>query len=340
MKIISLQARIIGTIENCFSNQYKRVRENISIIAYSILRCQNVNTAEISRRMSEVNGLAFKANDMKVYRFLRSNNFHIDDKMWRGHTRLLFRLLEENNTKKSNSLVINIDYTSDTDEFLILYASIVFQGESIPLYFSMRKYQKKSGMHDQKKLEAAFFKALRHLLPKKYEYTIVADRGFGLDRIIEYLEENNFKYVIRVKNNLIIKKTGTVMNINTLPYKNIYLKNITVVRWKRKISIVKRVKEGKEWFLATNLNDQDLKKVGKMYEGRFSIEKMFKNKKSGGFDIEKLQIKKYDRFKRLLFIACTSCAILIFSGLFIKNKSHSIKKNFSLTVNLLSAFSL
>ena len=34
-------------------------------------------------------------------------------------------------------------------------------------------------MSSQKKMEEAFLKQLRHLLSRKYKYTIVADRGFG-----------------------------------------------------------------------------------------------------------------------------------------------------------------
>jgi hypothetical protein len=33
----------------------------------------------------------------------------------------------------------------------------------------MRKYPKRVGMHDHKKLEEAFFRALAHLLPKSYQ---------------------------------------------------------------------------------------------------------------------------------------------------------------------------
>jgi hypothetical protein len=339
MEISSHQKGILNSIESSFSNQYKKIRENISLVAYSIMRCQNVNTAEIARHMTEVNGLGFKANDMKVYRLLQSNNFQVDDKMWRGHIRLLFKMIKENNLKKDRSFIINVDYTSDRDDFLILCASIVIQGESIPLYFSMRKYQKRPGMHDQKKLEAAFFKALRHLLPKKYEYTIVADRGFGLHRIIEYLEENNFKYVLRLNKNLNIEKNGKVSNIKDLPHKNMRINKVRVVKWDKEISLVKCIKDKKSWILATNHSDENSKKARRYYEDRFSIEKMFKNKKSGGFDLERLRVEKYDRFKRLLFIACVAYSIMIFAGLLIRNKSHPIKKNFSLTVKLLLAFS-
>lgn len=236
---------------------------------------------------------------------------------------------------KKKHITINVDYTSDTDDVLILFASINIQGESIPLYFSMRNYPKKSRMHDQKKLERAFFRALKHILPKGFEYLIVADRGFGHDRLIEILESCNFKYVLRTNENLLVKTKDKTINLKNLPH--IY--HVEIQAWQRKVSVVKRVSGCNQWILLTNHEQKSLNRTGRDYEGRFSIEKMFKNKKSGGFDIEKLQIKKYDRFKRILFISCIAYTIMIFCGLFIKDKSHDIKKNFSLSLNLLSAFS-
>ena len=328
MKVSRPISNILNSIESNFSNQYKKIRENISLCAYSMIRCQTINTAEIARYMHEVNGLGFKANDMKVYRLLKSNDFHVDDKMWRGYMRLLFGLIEESGYFKKKQITINVDYTSDTDDFLILFASINRQGESIPLYFSMRNYPKKSGMHDQKKLELAFFRALKHILPKGFEYLIVADRGFAHNRLIDILESCHFKYVLRANENLLVKIKDKTINLNDLPHKNQQLYDVDIQTWQRKVSVVKRVSGNNQWILLTNHEQQNLSRTGRDYEGRFSIETMFKNKTSGGFDLEKLQIKKYNRFKRILFISCIAYTIMIFSGFFIKDKLHDMKKNF------------
>ena len=339
MELIDSQSTILSSIESYFSNQYKNIRKNIALCSYSILRTEKVNTAEIARQMGEVNGLAFKANDMRIYRFLKSKEFQIDDKMWRGYVNLFFSLLQENGVKKNSRIHVNIDFTSDRDDFLILCASIYFKGQSIPIYFSMRNYPKRAGMHDQKKMEQAFFKALKHILPNDYEYLIVADRGFGNERVIRILEELNFKYVLRLNENLNIEGKNGKFNLKDLPKKNKKLHNIEVISWSLKASIVKRVKNDEYWLLSTNLAKKELDKAGGIYERRFSIEKMFKNSKSGGFDIENLLIEKYDRFKKLLFLSCIAYTIMIFTGLFIDENEHPIKKNFFLHLTVLSAFS-
>jgi hypothetical protein len=265
---------------------------------------------------------------MKVYRLLSSKNFQVDDCLFRLYIRLFFKLIKNSGFDKKEALFINVDYTTDKDDFLILCASMRFQGQSIPLYFRMRKYQKRAGMHDQKKLEEAFFRALRHLLPKGYQYIIVADRGFGNERLINILEELDFKYILRLNVNLKFKQSGEQIeaNISERSHKNCYIPHAFIVKWQREITLYKRVQKEDSWILATNQSEELASKIGQGYEGRFSIENMFKNKKSGGFDLEKLKIEKYDRFKRLLFISCIAYSIMIFSGIKVNNHSHSLKK--------------
>ncbi|MDR1233943.1 MAG: hypothetical protein LBJ92_02245 [Holosporales bacterium] len=57
-------------------------------------------------------------------------------------------------------------------------------------------------------MEALFFNELRHILSKKYEYTIVEDIVIGNQRIITTLEELGFTYILRVNENLRIQVPG------------------------------------------------------------------------------------------------------------------------------------
>jgi len=53
--------------------------------------------------------------------------------------------------KGGDKVYLQIDFTSERDNFLILVASVLFSGKAIPLYFSMRNYPKKKGQYNQKK---------------------------------------------------------------------------------------------------------------------------------------------------------------------------------------------
>jgi len=66
--------------------------------------------------------------------------------------------------------LLNIDFTSERDNLLILSASIPFFGRVLPIFFTIRNYPKSKNKLDQKKMEEAFLLRLRHLLPKKFQY--------------------------------------------------------------------------------------------------------------------------------------------------------------------------
>lgn len=337
MKITQPANEFIETISKYFNKENKKIKTNISLCAYAILRSEKINTAEMARYMQEVNNQSFKTNDMRVYRLLQSKNFQVSDRLWRGYIKLIFKLLQEFGIKKGDTLALNVDYTTDRDDFLILCASIQFRGQSIPIYFSLRNYPKRAGMMDQKKLELAFLKSLKHLLPDYFQYILVMDRGFGCKRIIEILENLEFQYIIRLNDNLSIKHKGKNIYSYNLEHKNMSVSKIYVNNWKKYMRLVKHVKNKAYWLLAvspkTNIPAQ-------IYKQRFSIEKMFKNTKSGGFDLEKIFVNKYDRFKRLLFISCLAYSLFVFTGIFIHNKAHSIKKNYFLHLKLLTVFSV
>ena len=122
---------------------------------------------------------------------------------------------------------------------------------------------------------------------------------------------------------------------NSLAHCNMDRKNIFVFAWKRKIRLIKKVKDEAHWLLVAS---DDISQPADLYQERFAIEKLFKNIKSGGFDLEKLLVNKYDRFKRMIFMACVAYSVMAMTGLFLSQKNHPIKKNYSLHLSVLSAF--
>ena len=180
-------------IDHYFSGFRKGLFDNVYYFVNGMLRSGTASTWSVARSMTFDTKKDFKANEKRIQKLLRSPNFQIDDKMWRCYINLLFDAMKERNLlKDKDNLLIKVDYTTDRDDFLILSASVDFNGKTVPLYFSLRNYPKRKNQYDQKFMEAAFIKALRHILSKKYSYTIVADRGFGNNRFIKLLRENGF----------------------------------------------------------------------------------------------------------------------------------------------------
>lgn len=330
---------LLTSLTHNFSRINKTISKGVLQIVEAMINCSKSNTSDIVRELSLQNGNSFKTNDVWLYRFLDHHNFQLDDNFWRCYIKSIFQILvEQKEIIKEEKILINIDFTSDRDDFLILCASIMLGGNAIPLYFSMRNYPKSKNQYNHKKMELAFIKALRHILSDKYQYIFVADRGFGNDRFIQSCLDNGFDTLIRLEPNMTIKtdeKQGIVEEI--LTEDGVY--NCHIKAWKKDYKIVRHSKDDKAWYLLTNLSINNGLDGAEAYAKRFRIEKLFQNLKSSGFDIEKSKIKKYDRFKRMLFLSCFAHSILVLLGKFVNEKLPDIKKNLPICTNLLIASS-
>jgi hypothetical protein len=133
------------------------------------MRSCSANTSQIALALSQLKKTSFKASDMAIYRLLSNTRFEIGDTLFRSYIKLIFALLEKRTKlKKSGKVYLQIDFTSERDHFLISVASVLFSGKTIPL---IRNYPKKKGQYDQKKMELAFMRALKHYLSNQYHYT-------------------------------------------------------------------------------------------------------------------------------------------------------------------------
>ena len=311
-------------INKYFQKMGKTFCSNMEVILPAMLKCGSSNTSLIAREMEHFTNQNFKANDVKLYRFLQNKNFQIDEKFWRCHVNLIFDYLEEQELiKKGENIPINIDLTSCKRDFLILSASVMVKDKAICLYFSTRNYPPKGYKMSQKNMEKAFINMLRQLLSKNYNYTIVADRGYGNLRFINLCEQNNFNYVIRINHNInFINKENKIQNLQDFVGKNEEFE-AKIKKWNKHFKITVKTENNKTWFLLSN----NQKNVIEIYKNRFKIEKLFQDQKSSGFDIENTKIKKYDRFKRLLYLISLSHSLITFLGNIINDKKLQIKKN-------------
>ena len=304
----------------------KHLQSNVT----AIMQCGKANTYSMARQLSKTNNKTFKTNEMAVYRFLQDDQFQIDDSFWRCHINLLFDLLKENEVIKiGDKIQINVDYTTHEDNFLILSASVLLYDKAITVFFTSRKYPKKKGQLSCKKMEEAFIKGLAHLLSKKFKYVIVADRGFGNQRFAKLCEENAFEYVFRINENLKLKSGNQITNLRDKNRDEIF--NGYVVSWQANYHFIIATNADKIWYLISSNPKND---ALALYEKRFKIEKNYQDCKSSGYDIEKNKIRKYDRFKRMLYLVVLAHALTCFIGDIIRNTVNTLKKNSTVTAHL------
>lgn len=327
---------MFGLIKDRFTPVNKFIAKNLENIVFATMKSCSASTYEIARSLCRENGKSFKTNISTIDRLLRNDDFQINDTWWRKHIGLLFDLLSERKLiNKKDIIQINVDFTSSEDYFLILGASIIVDEKAITLYFSTRKYPKKIGKISYKKMESSFMNELKHLLPKEYHYVIVADRGFGNSRFMNLCQDNGFDFVIRLNTNLCIidPNNNDKIKINLQDIKQDSKFETEIVSWKTKRNFTIKTSKGNSsiWYLVSNNKNLDAFKI---YSDRFKIEKIFQDCKSNGFKIEQNKIRKYSRFRRLLYIISLSHALLCVLGTIIKNTTNNIKKNSSETESL------
>jgi hypothetical protein len=313
----------MAIIQRYFAKFGSNYCEKLDRFVQGILKGKTSSTGEIAHQIAKDTKVDFKTADMFIYRFLKDKNFQVDDTNFRCYINMIFDFLrEKHGLKDGDNIYINVDYTTNKDNFLILEASIIIaQKKGIMLFFTTRLYPKKKNQMDQKKMELAFFKGLKHVLSKKYTYTIVADRGLGNSRIIQICEKLGFHYILRTNSNLKIKIEGQkAENLRDYKGKNASFEAY-VQSWKRNVQIDIQTENNETWYILTDLKN---KGIADIYSRRFKIEKVFQDMKTSGYDIEKTKIRKYDRFKRLLFVLSIAHTIATFLGFFVKY----CKKNF------------
>jgi hypothetical protein len=204
----------------------------------------------------------------------------------------------------------------------------------------MRRYPKRKNRMSLRKMEAAFLKELKHLLPKAYAYAIVGDRGFGSVRIMKACEALGFSYILRLSG-MNFEHGGETEKITDLDEGGDFAEVFLTARKHKARLVVSASPEQAQgaWRIATNLGADAAEAIINQYAERFHIENMFQDEKSSGFAIEKLKIKKYDRFKRMYYLVCLAQTFLMFIGDYINGNADDIKKKFPLHISLISAFS-
>ena len=241
--------------------------------------------------------------------------------------------------KPGDKIAIQVDFTSNKDNYLILSASIIVGNRAVPLYFTMRNYPKRKASYDHKKMELAFLKGLRHALSKRFSYIIIADRGFGNDRFTQACQAAGFDYIVRIEPNMrtgIRGKQGILSNL----LKKDAVQLFHLGPWDGQVQVCRHTHGGKTWYLVSNIKDMSKDEYIHHYRNRFKIEKCFQDLKSSGFDIESSKIRKYDRYKRLLAICVVAHTLLVVAGYVTRENMPQFLKNSPFCANVHSVFFL
>lgn len=185
--------------------------------------------------------------------------------------------------------------------------SVIYQKRAFPIYWCLLEKEGSSNLQEQQQVLRPVIRLL-----KKYKLVIIGDREFHSVELGSWLHTERLQFVLRQKQSTTFRekkqKFQALNNIPVYPGIQQFYTNIDftqkpgfgrfnlAVYWKRKY----RGKQEKQaWYLLTNL--PDFKTVIKIYSQRFGIEAMFRNCKTGGYNLEGSKASP-DRLIRLIFL--------------------------------------
>ncbi|BAZ37324.1 transposase [Calothrix sp. NIES-4101] len=255
--------------------------------------------------------ITFESRRKRIQRFLSLPNLSIE-KIWFP---IVTTWLEtEFTSEKIVHVVIDRTNWACVNLFMV---SVVWDKRAFPVYFELLPKLGSSNINEQTAI-------ISKVLPvfKNHKICVLGDREFCSIKLANWLRERSIYFCLRIKkNHLVEMQTDIWLELNELglsPGVSFFLKGVKVTKsqgftsfnlackWKRKILGV-APEEG--WFILTNLDS--LESAIAYYKKRFDIEEMFRDFKSGGYNLEGTNVsgERLIVLITLIAIAYTSATI-------------------------------
>jgi hypothetical protein len=279
-----------------------------------VMRAASLAVAMIGQALAQARGLVTKHAVKQVDRLL--SNAGID--VWESFARWVPHQI---GTRRE--ALVAMDWTDfDADDQATLVLSLVTgHGRAAPLlWISVWKDELTNQRND---FEDACLRRLAELVPSGCRVTILADRGFGDQKLFAFLAELGFGYVIRFRGNIhVTDATGETRPAADWVGKGGRARKLPDARVTAKGQQVGAVvcvhaKGMKEpWCLATSERDATTATLVNHYAKRWTIEPQFRDTKDlrFGMGMSATRIGEPTRRDRLLLISAFATALLTLLG--------------------------
>lgn len=264
-------------------------------------------------------GIKFESRRRRLQRFLVLPNLTIEQ-VWYP----ILSMLLSTYFQKNKIIYLAIDRTN-WGLINILMISVIWDKRAIPVYFELLPKLGSSNIEEQKAI-------ISKIIPlfENYKICILGDREFCSISLAKWLWEKDLLFCLRVKKSCFVEVSNNIWielnQISLKPGTSIFYQGVRITKlksfqpmnlackWKKKI---KGVAPEEAWFLVTNFNS--LESAIAAYKQRFDIEEMFRDFKSGGYNIEDTNAsqKRLVSLIILISIAYTSATV---QGKIIKQK--------------------
>jgi len=225
--------------------------------------------------------------------------------------------------------------------------SLIWDKRAIPIYFELLPKKGSTSYEEQ----IAFCHKVLHLF-KNYKTVVLGDREFFSVKLANWLAQKGVYFCLRLKQNEYVQLDDELWvqlkDLGLRPGISLYLEGVNVTKQKgfERFNIAakwKRKYQGwapdEGWFIMTNIDD--LESAIKSYQKRFDIEEMFRDVKSGGYNLEETLVTDF-RLRAIILLIMIAYTTATFQGKKIKQmglqKYVGRVKEFGRTVRRHSSF--
>ena len=291
----------------------KRI-DSLAGAALGVMQSASLAVAMIGQALAQAKGLVTKHAIKQVDRMLSNNGIDVWDSFarWVPH---------QIGTRQE--ILVAMDWTDfDHDDQATLALHLVTgHGRAAPLlWLSVWKDELKDQRND---FEDACLRRLAELIPAGCRVTILADRGFGDQKLFAFLATLGFGYVIRFRGNIhVTDADGTTRPATEWVGKGGRARKLTDARVTAKGQQVGAVvcvhaKDMKEpWCLATSERDATAATLINHYAKRWTIEPQFRDTKDlrFGMGLSSTRVGEPMRRDRLLLVSAFATTLLTLLG--------------------------
>jgi hypothetical protein len=206
----------------------------------------------------------------------------------------------------------------------ILVISWIYNRRAIPLYFELLEKKGNSNLSEQTE-------SIAHVISKfeKYKIVFLGDREFCSVDLASWLREKKIYFCLRLKKNNFVELESEIwcqlQQLGLKPGISFYLRGVKMTKTKQVAGFDLAAKWQKKrdgltpeegWFILTNLGS--LEQAITAYKKRFGIEEMFRDFKTGGYNLEGTKVTG-DRLISLLILMSIAYTVSTFTGQKIKS---------------------
>ena len=291
----------------------KRI-DSLAGAALGVMQSASLAVAMIGQALAQAKGLVTKHAIKQIDRMLSNNGIDVWDSFarWVPH---------QIGTRQA--ILVAMDWTDfDHDDQATLALHLVTgHGRAAPLlWLSVWKDELKDRRND---FEDACLRRLAELIPAGCRVTILADRGFGDQKLFAFLATLGFGYVIRFRGNIhVTDADGTTRPATEWVGKGGRARKLTDARVTAKGQQVGAVvcvhaKDMKEpWCLATSEREATAATLINHYAKRWTIEPQFRDTKDlrFGMGLSSTRVGEPMRRDRLLLVSAFATTLLTLLG--------------------------